>query len=380
MAFAITDLVTPATADEMLADLLEIAASFDLPTTSWQQGQPLHTLLKTVAQKLADYSIVAAEIAKGGFGDLLPSDSWADLWASSRFNVTRVEAEAATGYVDLSNTSVTQYDLAAGDLIVAHATTGKTYRNTEAISVLALVGLSDVEIAADEVGTDSNAAPGAITVLVSSLTGVTSTNPESVLGTDKETTAALVARARAKLAARSPLGPRDVYDYVATTPELSDVGVAITRTRTVADEETGLVTVYLATASGAAEAGDVAIVQAALDEWATPWCITATATAATEVTKAVTYQVWMSGSSLTSTQIKAAIDDAIATFFSTLPVGGYLIPPDTGALYLEALRQAIGRATPGIQQVSVTLPAADVSMTPDQVAVLGTITSTITIL
>jgi hypothetical protein len=381
MPVSLAEILTPEDRDSVLETLLAVAASLSAPTTSWQEGAPILTLLTTASQKLADLTVVAVEIAKGGFGDLLPSDEWADIWALSRFNVTRIAATQASGLVDLTNTSLSNYTLAIGELIVAHAVTGKTYRNTTAITILATVGLANVPIAADEPGTESNAAPGTITTVVSTLVGVGCTNPLSFVGTDKETTPALVTRARAKLGALSPNGPKDAYNYVATTPELSPgLSTPITRTRTIANELTGEVSVYLATSSGAPIAGDVAIVQAAIDTYAEPWGVTATAIAATPNVIAVTYQAWITGSQLTAAQIQTAIGTALAEWFSTLDLGGYVIPPDTGAVYVDALEQVIGQATPGILRVIVSVPAADVALTPNEVAVLGVITPTITIL
>ncbi len=380
MTYSLDDILTTYDRDEMLALLLEIADAQGQPTTSWQTGQPLLTMMTTAAQKLADLSEVTVDIAKGGFGDLLPSDAWADLWAQSRFDVTRVPAAEATGLVDISNASLTQYDLDPGDLIIAHTTTGKTYRNVDTISILPSVGLADVSIAADEPGIASNAAPAAITTVVSSLVGVTVTNPLSVLGTDQETTTALVARARSKLGALSPMGPKDAYDYIARSPEFSDTSSPITRSRTVSSVTTGNLSVYLATATGAPTAPDVAIVQDAIDTYAEPWGTTATAIAATPHTIAVTYQVWVSGSQLTAAQIETSIGDALAAWFASLDLGGYVIPPDTGAVYVDSLAQVIGQSTVGILRVSVTLPAATVVLTPDEVAELGTVTATITLL
>ncbi len=386
MSLDIDDLVTTETRDEVLATLLSVAALLGAPTTSWQEGAPILTLLTTVAQKIADLTVLAVDITKGGFGELLPSDSWADRWALSRFNVTRIPATQASGFVDLTNSSLTQYDLAIGELIVAHSTTGKTYRNTAAISVLASVGLAGVAIAADEPGIASNAAPGSITIVVTGGTGIGSTNPASVLGTDQETTPNLVTRARSKLGSLSPNGPKDAYNYVATTQFFPDgspcapTSVPITRTRTVVDESTGEITVYCATASGVPSGGDVAIVQAAIDSFAEPWGVTATAVAATPHVIAPTYHAWVSGSNLTSMQIQTIEATALATYFSTIPLGGFLIPPDTGDVYPEALEQVIWQSVVGTVRVVVSVPAAKVDLTPDEVAVLGTISPTITLL
>ncbi len=378
MTLALDELITPEERDEVLETLLAISALLNAPTTSWQEGAPILTFLMTASQKIADLTSLAVEISNGGFGELLPSDSWADRWGLSRFNETRIPASPATGLVNLTNSALTQYDLAIGELIVAHATTGKTYRNTAPISVLASVGLDDVAVAADE--------PGTITVVVAGGAGIGSTNPASVLGTDKETTLHFVTRARSKLSALSPNGPKEAYNYVATTPTFPDgtpcapTSVPTTRTKTVPDEASGEVNVYCATASGAPTGGDVAIVQTAIDAFAEPWCVTATAVAGSVHPIAITYQAWVTGSNLTSLQIETAIGSALATYFSVLPFGGFVIPPDTGAVYVEALEQVIGQSVPGIVRVVISVPSAQVDLTPNEIATLSTITPTLTLL
>ncbi len=267
-----------------------------------------------------------------------------------------------------------------GEVIVAHATSHQTYRNTAPITVVPSTVLTDQPFAADVAGAESSAAPGAITVLVSSLVGVTCTNPASFVGSDKETTPHLVTRALSKLGSFSPNGPKDAYNYVATSPELSATSVPITRTRTVLDEVTGDLTVYLATAAGAPDGADVTIVQTAIDEKAEPWGANAIAAAGTEMVQDVTYQSWVRGSNLTVAQIEVLQAAALALYFSTLEFGGDIIPPDDGSLYKETIEQVIGSAVAGTVRVLASLPSAAVPMTPDQVAVLGTVTPTTTLL
>ncbi len=148
----------------------------------------------------------------------------------------------------------------------------------------------------------------------------------------------------------------------------------------MASETTGNVSVYCATASGAPSAPDIVIAQGSVDTYAEPWGVTSTVIAATPHVVDVTYQVWVSGSQLTTAQIQTAIEDALSLWFSTLDIGGYVIPPDTGAVYVNALRQVIGGSTPGILQADITLPAADVVLTSNEVATLGTIIPTVTLL
>ncbi len=221
MSISLADILTPSDRAEMLALLLAIAAELDAPTTAWQSGNPILTMLTTASEKLADLTAVTVEIAKGGFGDLLPSDAWADLWAQSRFNVVRVPATQASGDMTLTcSASAVGNTYAIGEVIVAHATTGKTYRNTAAVTVSPSTTLTLQPFAADEPGIASNAAPATITTMVSSIVGVTCSNPLTFIGTDKETTPALVSRARSKLGALSPNGPKDAYDYVVRSPSI----------------------------------------------------------------------------------------------------------------------------------------------------------------
>lgn len=387
MTVTLNQLITPADRDAMLATLLALAASLNAPTTSWVEGDPTLTQYMTVGQKMADLSQVAVEIAKGGFGDLLPSDGWADIWALSRFKVTRVPAKpAAGGEVLTCSASAVGNTYAPGEIIIAHATTHKTYANTVSITVVPSTVLDPKAFAATEPGSASTAAPGSITVLVSSIVGVTVSNPESFIGTDQETTPHLVDRARSSLGALSPNGPKDAYNYVATTqflPDgtpLSNTSTPITRTRTIVDEPTGELSVYLATSAGAPSGPDVAIVQTAIDTRAEPWGTTAMAIAATEVVQPITYQAWVKGSQLTVAQLESTIGVALAFYFAMLALGGDVIPPDTGDLYVESLEQVIGHAAVGITRVIVSVPASAVALTPNQVVVLGAITPTITLL
>lgn len=339
------ELITEKTRDELLAEELTVAQSEGLSTTSWQSGSVIRTILVIVAHVLSIFSSIIVEPIKGGFGDLLSSLSWAKLWAKETFNVDHVGAEPATGTIDIVNASATVYNQPAGDLIVAHATTGKLYRNTALVTVAANATTVDVPIASVELGTSSNAAPGAITVLVGpAMDGVTITNPLAVLGADDETRTALINRARAKLAALSPLGPKEAYNYIAKTPEFSATSTPITRSVVWAHPLTGEVDVYIATASGAPSGPDVAIVQAAIEKWAEPWCTIATAAGASNLSLDVTYEVWVK-SGLLEAQIKTAIEDAIVAYFASVDIGGVVLPATTGKIYIDGLEAAITGAT-----------------------------------
>ncbi len=386
MTTSLQDLLVSKTQDEVLADELSYAQANGLPTTMWQSGSVIRTIFVVVAAVLAIFSELIAHPIKGGFGDLLSSLGWAKLWAKSTYDVDHVGAEPATGYITATNTKAFPYTLQAGALIVAHSTTGETYRNDADIVIPALDVLADIAITSSEIGTAADAAPGFITTIVGpSMNGVTVTNPLAVLGTDDETIPALVERSRSKLAALSPNGPKDAYNYVVKTPALCATASPITRATTYCDPATGEVTVYVANGGGTPSGGDITICQATIDTMAEPWCTTATAVAATTVTVAVTYQVWVR-SSLPEADIQTAIASALASYFASAPIGGVIIPPaTTGYIYVEALRVAIagalfGDRSIGAELVDVTIPATDESIANSEVAVLGTVTPTVTYL
>jgi phage-related baseplate assembly protein len=374
---SLSDLLATLERDQVIAALLQIASDVGLKVTAWQPGQPIRTWLAVVAQKISDDTKTKREAIAGGLLDFA-TGGWLTLLAYSVYNVIRVEARFATGTITLTNAGGSSVPVAIGDVIIAHAVTGKTYRNTVAGTIPA-GGTLDLTILAEEAGTDSDAAPGALTVLVSSIVDVTCTNAEAVLGADEETDAALRLRCREKLGSLSPDGPKEAYSYAAKT--LSETTTPITRTKVTASTTTGLVTVYAATASGAPTGPDLAIVQTAIDTWAEPLCVEATAVAATEHTIAITYEAWVEGSTLSPVQIQAAIATALATYFADLPIGGYVIPPATvGKVDVDALKGVIFRAVEGVVDVAISLPASDEAIATGEVPKLGAISATVTVL
>lgn len=378
MPLAITDVITLSTADEIEAEILSICVTKELPVTSWQSGSVIRTIIRILSESIALKGQLDVEASKGGLGDLA-SPEWAKVWADALYDVQYGTAEAATGLINAVNATNTNYDFDAGELIVANKINGKTYRNQAVISVPANDSLDDIAISSDEIGTVADAAPGDIIVVVNGLTGLTVTNPEAVLGSDEETTEALVRRARAKFSTLSPNGVKGAYDFVVQTPELCPTSSRITRSRTIADALTGLVSVYIANADGAPSGADVDIAQTAIDFWSEPWCVGATAIAAAELVVDVSYQVWLK-TSLTTAQVESYVSIALANHFASIPVGGVIIPPDSGSIYLERIEYVIHGSVSGVERVLITLPTDDLVLTPNQVPVLGTVTATVSFL
>lgn len=382
---SLQDLIVSKTRDEMLEEELTVAVEEGLQTTTWQSGSIIRTLMVIMAAMFSMFSKIIIEPIKGGFGDLVSSMAWAKIWAKENYDVDIVEAEPATGFIVIVNASAHEYPLDAGDLIVAHITKGKLYRNDEDIVIEALSTSDPIAITAQEIGTGSNAGPGVITFVVGpSMDGVTVSNPLPVLGADEEKVGALVIRSRSKLAALSPLGPKDAYNYVVKTPEFCATGTPITRASTFVDPITGDISVYVATATGAPSGGDITICQAAVEKWAEPWGDNATVYAASEVVVPVTYQVWIPRN-LTVAQIETAIADALSDFFAATDIGGLIISPYTGKIYKDSLqvvnsKAKIGDNLIGVVRCVIQAPSADVSLDKNEVAVLGTIIPTVNFL
>lgn len=391
MPLHIDQVITPTTAEEIEQAVLDLCATGGLSTSSWQPGSMIRTFIKEQSAAFAAKEMRNVEIAKGGFGDL-GSGIWVKYWAQTIYNVIFIPAAPATGYLKARNTGITTIDLDPGDLTVAHKVTGKTYRNQNIVSIPsggAWTPNDAIAISSDELGTLSDAAPGDVEVVVNGIPGLEVTNVEPVLGADEEANEALVKRTRAKLGGLSPNGPKAAYDFVATTPLdsfpvvegtlLAPTSSPITRANTTADRNTGNVVVYIATATGAASSPDCDKVTAAFYRWAEPWCVDSVAEPAVEVVIPITYQVWIR-TSFTAAQVRSAVGVALARYIAGVDVGGIIVSPNTGRVYIEALQYIIRTALPGIELVAVTIPAADVAIAPNEVPVLGGLSGEVTFL
>jgi hypothetical protein len=359
---------------------LAIAETIGLPVSSWQAGDPTRSLFHVESDLLATLEEVVVGFIQSGFLDYATGD-WLKILAEQVFNVVVPDATYAETTVTLTNAGGGTYIIDAGDLTFKNSTTGKTYHNTSGGTLNAGSTLS-VDVEADEAGSDSSAAAGEIDEMVTTLLGVTCTNPTAAVGVDEQDEATTRQQCRDKLGSFSPNGPREAYAYVARNSELTGV-TTITRVRVYADSDTGDVTVYLASPSGAVASGDVDAVEEAILEWATPLCITPTVESCTTTTVPVTYSIWVYDTvNKTVAEIEEDVEEALEEMFSTRQIGGDIVPPDTtGKLYKSLIESTIRGVYPAdCFRVSVATPSGDTSLTNSQVAVLGTVTATVNII
>lgn len=357
---------------------LSVATSLGLDVTSWVAGDPTRSLYHFVSTALEAVDLQVSGYVASGFLDYAAGD-WLTLLAAQVFGVTRVDATFAETTVTLTNSGGGIYVIAAGDVRVKSSLSGKTYTNATG-GTLAGVSTLDLTFVADESGSGSSAGATEINTMVTAMLGVTCSNATAAVGLDAETDSSLRDRCRAKLGMLSPNGPRDAYNFVVRSSDLTGV-TDITRSRTTSDSPTGAVTVYVAGASGAVAGASVTAAQAAVEKWAAPLCITPTVSNCVGVTVAVTYQVWLYSSvGVETAAIEAAIQTALEQMFAARPIGGDVIAPaTTGKLYQSLIASTIRNVYPAHTfRVSVSSPAGDTSLAINEVAVLGAVTPTVT--
>ncbi len=379
----LASLIVEETKAQIYARGLAIAASYGLTTTSWAPGDPTRSLFHFISQILASLEVGVAGYVRSGFLDYAEGD-WLTLQAEQVYDVDRVAGTFAETTITLTNAGGAVYIIEAGDLTFQDSTTKKTFRNTSG-GTLAATGDPggddelELDIVADEIGSDSSAAAGDIDALVTPLLGVTCANATAALGLDEESDASLRDRCRAKLGTLSATGPRDAYDFVVRdASKYAAETTDITRSRTVSDSTTGDVQVYVAGTSGAVAGASVTEAQSIVEEWAAPQCITPTVSNATEVVVPVTYEVWIYESVGEETAtIEAKIAEDLATMLSVRPIGGDIIGVSAGKLYQSLIASTIKASYPAHTfRVSVTAPAGDTTLAINEVAVLGTVTAT----
>lgn len=375
--FSLSDLTTPVTREEAQAAIYEVLTALGVNTAAWERGAVVRTMITSVSAMLAALSSLQSKIAASGFLDLA-EDDWLTAVARYVYGVDRIEATFAAGTVTLVNAGGGIYSVAAGDLVVANPSSGKTYRNASSFTLGASATI-DVAIVATEAGTASASPSLAITELVTTLLNVTVSNAAALTALDAEKDPALRLRCREKLGALSPFGPWDAYAYAARNALRSSGETAgVTRTRVLKDGY-GNVTLVVANPSGTVSGtlGDTATDLGAVDEaaqvGAAPLAVTLHTQGALAVPVTVTYSLWAYNTSgYSDAQIAQLVATALQDFFAAQPIGGALLTPsaNTGYLYVDALRAAISRALPEVFHVTLASPAADVALTATQVATL----------
>jgi hypothetical protein len=373
-------LITPVSKEDVQTSIYKVLAKVGVNTTNWKSGAVVRTMIVSNSIILAALSQLQANIARSGFLEFSSKD-WLTIVAGYVYGLDRILATYASGSVTLVNSGGGVYTLAPGDLILVDIN-GKSYQNTASITIGSMATVTGAPFQAVDPGA-LIANVGDINALSTSLIGVTCTNTTTFIGTDDEEDGQLRIRCYEQLGALSPMGPWDAYGAAVRNAKLPDgTPIGVTRTR-ITKDGSGNVNVYLADGGGglAGTIGNPSTPLGAADEaiqqFAAPLAVTANTHAATDVTTAVTYELWTYNTSgYTTDQITSLISKSIVAFFGAQPIGGNIITAPPGAMFVDALRSAIANTLPQIFHVVVTAPSGDVSLATSEVAVAGTITPT----
>jgi uncharacterized phage protein gp47/JayE len=367
------DLLTTKTLTQWKASILNVASLVGLDTENWAEGGFTRTLVALFAQLYTTAGDVVRIIAAGGFLDTA-EDVWLTLLAKNVFNVDRIVATYASApeAITLTNAGAGVFTFEPGDLVVAHFSTGKTYRNTSGGS-LGAGGTLKLDLVAEEAGSDSNAGVATITVLVTTYLGVTCTNAVALFGLDEEKDPALRQRCRDSLALLALGGIKRAYEFIAKSAKRDDgTAIGITRVRVATPPGDGTVDVFIAGPSGAVPSGDVEEVQEAFDLTVTPYGFDATAVTAATLSVVAPCTIWIPSSlGLSDTKAKQAVYDALEAYVDTLPIGGVLIPPaGFGKVYWRALLAVAAGSIPGSLQTELG-SEADIDVAENEAPVWG---------
>lgn len=358
---------------------LSIARAIGLPVSSWQPGDPSRALFKLEAEKLGGpLEDTVIGFIKSGFLDYAEG-VWLKVQAKQGFGVDVPDPTYASGSLVLTNSGGGVFeDLQPGDITFRNVVTGKTYRNTTGGDLLAGPGTTlMVSFEADEPGSASSAAAGEVAEIVTTMIGVTCTNPIAAIGTDEQPREETIRQCRAKQDARSPMGPKGAYTSVAVDSKRTGRS-DVTRARSFGRSDIGETTLYLAGPSGAVSEPARQAVEDAILRWSTPLTITPIVLSAESVVIPVSYELWVyADSNKSADELEDDVESALEQMMAARDIGGDIIPPASGAIYKTLIESTIRGVNPAAFRVAVSVPASDTPIAQHQVPALGAVTAMI---
>jgi uncharacterized phage protein gp47/JayE len=367
VAISLTDLLKGATRDALLEQAILFLRMQGFPLTGWQPGNALRTLVETYVELKSELLRVVQVLGTGGFLDYADGpttaegDGWIDLLLRELFDLERKPATFAIHSVVMQDVGgVGPVSVVAGQ-VVALGPSGLEFVSY-ADATIPLNGSAVVPFQSRSPGAVYNVPINSITTLGTDLPGVAIGNPPigttgtSLIeaGLDRETPAEARVRAKARWARLGTGTTKASYTSV-----LLDSSNDIRRVSVLENTPTaGKVTCYVASPSGPAPALALAAAAAAVEQMR-PLAVQVFVLNATPVT------VTVSGTVLCrvgATGVAAAeVTSRLLAYQATLGLGDKLIR----SRIIEEIM-----ATEGVNNVSLTLPAGDITPTIGTVLVL----------
>jgi hypothetical protein len=346
----------------------------------WPVGDAVGSVLTDVSDFIAGQSSNVLDAISAGW---LPTATggWLDWIAFYFYGITRTPATFASGSLTLTNFGGRVFAYAPGEATFQDAITLQTYTNVDPIALAAGPGTTQtLAIVAVNRGTVGNAAPGEISILVTTMLGVTASNAAPVLGVDAQGDDDLRQECWNSLGARSVRGPRTAYAFAiqqATNP-ISGTPVNINRSKLSESSHTGQVVLFVASPSGAPDPDDVTGVNNAIEQIVRPGGVSGPGGVIAYAAQAVSYggaggqlTVYMPPRpGLTQATVQAAVGAALSLFFENYPIGGLTADGFAGvhASGVEAAAASAYPNTNGTGIFAVDSPG-DLELVPGQVAV-----------
>lgn len=360
----LAQLVAATTREEVSASLLALLKLGGFPTSSWASGSLPKRLTTAFSSLLADALNLMSKVAGAGFVDLAVDldPEWLTLLARNVYKLDRQAAIFASGPATLTDAAGTgPHTIAIGDLRAA-STSGRVFRNTTG-GTLPLSGTLDLTWEAENPGAAWNVPVSDLRTLLTPLPGVTLDNPGSggewltAYGADEEDNASLATRCHARWPDLGTGATELVYKGWALSAS-AEVG----RVTVVEDQPSdGRVRIILATASGTAVSGAAVTAAETYVGARRTLCTSPLIESAATVVVPVAATLYVRSAYATTAAAGAAT--ALLNLTASREVGERVDRADIFA--------AIKSVT-GMDNVDLTLPAADTSLAINEVATFPT--------
>lgn len=379
MALTLEQILAPMTLAECQQFMIDVLTSVGFTgAASWQSGSFARTLgVEVPARLMANVRAIVVTYGNGGYNDLAVGD-WLTLLSKSQFDNDRFQAVATQGVVELSS-GTENYSLGPGELLVEDSITHQTFRNIAAFTLPSHATSFSVPVEAEVAGSDGNVPTGTITVVVTTLAGVSVNNPGVAgewitrAGANPEEDPQLKQRNRTKWATRAYATPAAGYENYARE---ADPAVK----RVFVDDQNpmgpGSVRIYIASEDG----GSLPDTEQAVEDYIEgitdgyvrrPLCSELDCVSAVERPVAVDCTLYAAPG---YTSVQAEVELAIEDYFSSIPIGGTKTTTTTGYVQISGLYAAV-MVVPGVVNVNFSLDGlgpVDLELAPNEVAVCAT--------
>lgn len=365
----IQQLRSPMSSQSTLAVLLLYLKNLGFHTGSWHEGSIQRTILTTVARLVSDLTELSRIYVEFALNDYSSGDPLVEL----SDNVYDNQASAAVktnGVMTLTNNSSGPYTVSPGQLIVG-TTAGVQFGNLTGGN-LAAGGTLDCTFEALLAGASGNVANGAVTILHTSLAGVTVQNGVvggavwySITGADAETTLALRTRNRTKWATLGIELIADGYRNLA----LSVSGIEKVAVDDSNPRGPGTIDVYVASANNTVGTTEKTALQVLFSQrvFGTDPNYPPDEDSYVHVLDAATQTLTLNGTvyhdpGYASASVRAAVETALNAFVLGLPLGGEnLAPGPSNVIPIGDIYEVIERVQ-GVRTVKLIAPSTDVDV------------------